>query len=231
MRVSKKFAGKCIGSKTFVRRHGEENHYSLDPTSGGGNDVMLGDGLSSSMVIHGGHMTSGSTWDRKLTIQAPRLVVPNKYGLRKNAVRSYDEYDDEYNDDEASSTSGEDLNDASSGSSSDGGASDGSGSPPPSNCHSRNKRQRSNNMDTTNVLVRNVTSSPLRRKPSYPQSSSTRDYMHSFGSSSTNCDTGIFDPDHDEWGQALSYFCAADFCGINGGLKRTQSTISFSLLG
>ena len=241
MRVSKKFAGKCIGSKTFVRRHGDGNHDSFDSTSNStGTDGMTSDALPSSMIIHGNNVTSGSNWNRKLTITAPTIVVPNKYGLRKNAVRSYDEYDD----DEVSSTSGED---ASSGSSSDCGTSDGSGSPrsdgcdsPPSNNHSRNKRQR-HNMDMNNVMVRNVTSASIRRKSTYPQSS------HSFGGTTSNNNNnnnggnysmndaifnlGGIDPDHDEWGQALSYFFTTDFPGINGGLKRTQSTLSFSLLG
>ena len=79
MRVSKKFAGKCIGSKTFVRCHGEENHDSFDRTTGGNDsiDVMTGDALPSSMVSHG-NMTSGPNWNRKLTITAPPIVASNK---------------------------------------------------------------------------------------------------------------------------------------------------------
>jgi len=154
MRVSKKFAGKCVGSKTYVRRVGEPG-YSAPVRS----DADIAAAAAAAAAAGGGD--GGSPV--KATARAVELASPSppKYSLRKNAGRSYDGYDLEEDDEEdeeedeeeeeedeeeleaavdgvgeddaedvSESTSREDdPTDPCSGSSSDGGMSDVSGSP------------------------------------------------------------------------------------------------------
>ena len=215
MRISKKFAGKCVGSKTYVRnRELDQVEYHI---SGNNSRVSLDD-----CVNH--HKKSLAS-----------NVIP-KYSLRKHGDHSYN---DDYHDDETSSTMGDDVSvgivSRSSRSSSDCVA-------PSDQLHDTaslfslqqnhnyhfNKRPR--NMDHNGDMF----SFPARVGPvtekMFPsiatvgeentQDRGTSDYFL--------CHLDETGNGHEEWNQALSLFCTDDVgtLGIssNGSIKLSQST-------
>lgn len=194
MRVSKKFAGKCVGSKAY-EHHGDHIPSSQGPT------------LSLSLRLTGFNHPTGFSHNAT----APSSP---KYSLRER--RSYDEYDC----DESSSTSGEDLNDASSGSSSDSGASD-------STCPTHRQKRRNLGMgdapsNRSSCTHRRSQHAPRQRAddlvavPDYDPAAAT-DLNHA-------------SDEYDEWRQALQYFCTAD-TGLNSGMKQTHSAALLSIFG
>ena len=152
MRVSKKFAGKCVGSKTYVRCVGEPGYSAPVRPELEDSASAVAAAVAAAAVATFADGDAGSPTKPPARPAEKTSPSPPKYALRKNAGRSYDDYDldeDEDNEDDAEemealaegnaeddaedaseSTSREDdPTDPCSGSSSDGGMSDMSGSP------------------------------------------------------------------------------------------------------